>query len=209
MAVLNTFATRLKELREAKRLSQSQLANEIGVSRGSISFYENAERIPDIETLDKIVNHFKIPIDYMMGYTNTEKEENRTITATSLGLSDEAIERIISEDIFFAGKSLNIFNSMIESVFFPQFIKNVIGLVDEYASLRRKFDNQALPLTPEEIEDIKEAFDFRLWRTLQNIEIATEEVVSDIYEKHKDEINNLSEKKNFKGFANSLKTIFD
>ena len=44
------FAERLRDLREAAGLTQKQLADELGVSRGSISYYENCERVPDIRT---------------------------------------------------------------------------------------------------------------------------------------------------------------
>lgn len=60
------FAERLKELREEKGLSQTQLADEIEISRGSISFYENGERTPDIEVFDRICEYFDVSYDYML-----------------------------------------------------------------------------------------------------------------------------------------------
>ena len=67
MDVKRRFATRLKQLREEKGLSQAQLGEKIGVSRGSISFYENESRIPDIEVLEKISLFFEVPSDYLLG----------------------------------------------------------------------------------------------------------------------------------------------
>ena len=42
------FAKRLKELRETAGLTQEQLAKELKVSRGAISYYEKGGRTPDI-----------------------------------------------------------------------------------------------------------------------------------------------------------------
>ena len=53
MDVKEVFANRLRELRIAKKLSQTELAEKLGVSRGSISFYENGERTADIDFIYK------------------------------------------------------------------------------------------------------------------------------------------------------------
>lgn len=63
----------------------------MGISRGSVSYYENGERTPDIEVLDKVSRYFDVSVEYLLGYINTRKEENRAI-GNELGLSDEAIE---------------------------------------------------------------------------------------------------------------------
>lgn len=60
------FSTRLRELREEKGLNQGQLADALEISRGSISFYENGERTPDIEVFDLICDFFNVSYDYML-----------------------------------------------------------------------------------------------------------------------------------------------
>ncbi|MBR6647729.1 MAG: helix-turn-helix transcriptional regulator, partial [Clostridia bacterium] len=42
MTTIESFSTKLKKLREEKGLNQSELGEALGVSRGSISFYEKA-----------------------------------------------------------------------------------------------------------------------------------------------------------------------
>ena len=58
---------------------------------GSISFYENGSRTPDIETLDRLHAFFNVSVNYLMGYASAGKEENVAI-GEELGLSDKAIE---------------------------------------------------------------------------------------------------------------------
>jgi len=91
MSVKDSFATRLKKLREDNGLSQTDLADKIGISRGSISFYEKGSRTPDIEILDKVSRYFNVPLEYLMGYVATTKRENIEIDK-ALGLSDHTIE---------------------------------------------------------------------------------------------------------------------
>lgn len=72
MSVMECFAKRLSELRKEEGISQEQLGKTIGVSRGSISFYEAGVRTPDIETLDKISKYFDVSIEYLLGYVNSK-----------------------------------------------------------------------------------------------------------------------------------------
>ena len=81
MTVSALFAKRLKALREARGLSQSQLADAVGISRGSISYYENGERVPDIVVLAQIKDFFRVKLDYLLGYTNEKYDNVRTYDA--------------------------------------------------------------------------------------------------------------------------------
>ena len=58
---------RLKELRESKGLTQKEVAEIIGYSEISYARYEKGEREPDISTLCKLAEYFKVTIDYLIG----------------------------------------------------------------------------------------------------------------------------------------------
>ena len=89
----NCFSKRLKEVREAAGLTQAQLASELEVSRGAISYYEKGERTPDIEFLDKFSDYFNLPLDFAMGYTDNIKVEHRNMYEL-YGLTDEACKEL-------------------------------------------------------------------------------------------------------------------
>ncbi len=72
MNVKTCFSERLKALREAKGMSQSELAEAIGISRGSVSFYENADRTADIETLYSVAKFFDVSTEYLLGISPVE-----------------------------------------------------------------------------------------------------------------------------------------
>ena len=57
---------RLKELREAKHLSQLKLAMDLHLSQNSISRYENLEREAGYETLILIADYFHVSLDYLL-----------------------------------------------------------------------------------------------------------------------------------------------
>lgn len=58
---------RIKELRKNKGLSQSQLANKVGISNQVISFYENNKREPKIETWQALADFFNVSVPYLQG----------------------------------------------------------------------------------------------------------------------------------------------
>jgi len=57
----------LKELREEKGLTQSQLAKEIGVNQRTISQYETQTNEPDIDTLKRLAAFFAVTIGQLLG----------------------------------------------------------------------------------------------------------------------------------------------
>lgn len=61
---------RLKELREARHLSQVRLAMELNLSQNSVSRYENREREAGYETLVAMADYFQVSLDYLLGRTD-------------------------------------------------------------------------------------------------------------------------------------------
>ncbi len=58
---------RLKELREKLNISQSELARRIKMPQSTYSHYEKGPNEPDIETLIKLADFYKVPIDAIVG----------------------------------------------------------------------------------------------------------------------------------------------
>lgn len=61
------FGNRIKELRVASHLTQTQLANRLGVSKSTICYYENEDRYPSHDILVKIARLFHVTTDYLLG----------------------------------------------------------------------------------------------------------------------------------------------
>jgi transcriptional regulator with XRE-family HTH domain len=60
---------RIKNLRQEKELTQTQLAKEIGVTQKQISKWELSVIEPNIYMLIKLANFFDVSIDYLVGRT--------------------------------------------------------------------------------------------------------------------------------------------
>ena len=58
---------RIRELREANSLSQVSLASKLGVSKQSISNWENGNILPSIDMLIRIAEIFSVSTDYLLG----------------------------------------------------------------------------------------------------------------------------------------------
>lgn len=58
--------TRIKELREEKGLSQTQLAAELGLNQRTISNYETGVLEPNIQTIKKICKYFGVTAGYLL-----------------------------------------------------------------------------------------------------------------------------------------------
>lgn len=70
---LFNFGTQLKTLRQAKNLTQKQLALEIGASERGIQNYECNTRKPTYDMLISLADYFDVSIDYLVGRTDNPK----------------------------------------------------------------------------------------------------------------------------------------
>ena len=64
------FGLRLRELREAKHLSQSDVASRLNVSRSTVSGYESNTTTPSLEQFTRLAILYTTSLDYMMGLDN-------------------------------------------------------------------------------------------------------------------------------------------
>ena len=74
------FKDRLVLLRKELKLTQYQLAEKLGFSRGQIGNYEQGTREPDQETLLKISNFFDVSLDYLLCKTEYRKFNPEKLT---------------------------------------------------------------------------------------------------------------------------------
>lgn len=63
---MSTLSTNLQLLRKRSRVSQQNIAESIGISRGQLSSYENGFNEPNAETLVAISDHFKLGLDRLL-----------------------------------------------------------------------------------------------------------------------------------------------
>ena len=93
------FGDRIKILRTSHNLSQVQLAEQLNVSKQTVSNWENNNILPSIEMLIKIALFFSVSTDYLL------EMDNRTYIEIS-GLSNSQLAHIqqIIQDILGTNK---------------------------------------------------------------------------------------------------------
>ncbi len=64
---MEKLSKRLKELRQEKGLSQSQLAKEIQVNQTTIGKWEACKRSITVEYIIALCNYFNVSADYLIG----------------------------------------------------------------------------------------------------------------------------------------------
>lgn len=64
------FGYRLRGLREHKKLTQTQVARRLNLSKTSISGYENNIKTPSIDVLIQLSNFYGVTTDYLLGLDN-------------------------------------------------------------------------------------------------------------------------------------------
>lgn len=64
---MKIFGKRLREVRKSKKLTQQQIADEIGVNRGSYSNWEKGKREPSFENLIKLADLLEVTLDWLFG----------------------------------------------------------------------------------------------------------------------------------------------
>lgn len=89
---------KIATLKDAKDWSQTDLANNSGVSRVMIGKYERGEVVPSIDAAKKIAEAFDVSMDYLVGKGQNAKFEKKTVQR----LQDiEALNPTIKDQLFF------------------------------------------------------------------------------------------------------------
>lgn len=98
---------RLRELRKENKMSQEDLGKLLGITKVSVSGYENGTRVPSLDILNGILDVFGVSADYLLGRElNVVCEEDSGVTM-SLSTSDIEIIREIRRNSILFNKIAN------------------------------------------------------------------------------------------------------
>jgi len=84
---MSYFGVNIRKLRRLKSLSQTELAEQIGLKRGALSAYEEGRSEPKIETMINVANIFSISID---GLLTRELSINELLNFNTALTTDES-----------------------------------------------------------------------------------------------------------------------
>lgn len=67
------FSNRIKSLRQAHGLNQTEMGNRLRISQTQVSHLEVKRNEPDLETICKYCKYFNISADYLLGLIDTPR----------------------------------------------------------------------------------------------------------------------------------------
>lgn len=107
------FKDMLKYFRMREKLSQSELADKLGMSASRISMYEAGKREPDFETEEKIADFFNTDLNTLRG-RDVETHESPIIRAFSGGISSELITQLTKKEMAYVklSRAVELFESL-------------------------------------------------------------------------------------------------
>ncbi|MCM1059831.1 MAG: helix-turn-helix domain-containing protein [Eubacterium sp.] len=111
---IDRFAQRLKTLRKERGITQQQLADGVGISKGGLSYYENSGRTPDISILERFADYFGVTTDYLLGRTNAQTQKAKLQAVCNYtGLSDKSVN-LLSDLKETSPSQLRVINFLLE-----------------------------------------------------------------------------------------------
>lgn len=79
------IADRIKHLREESKLTQTDLAKKLGITRSGVNAWEMGISVPSTQYIVELANLFKVSTDYLLGMKST-------VTINAEGLSESDVQ---------------------------------------------------------------------------------------------------------------------
>lgn len=92
-----TVGNRIKELRTGKKMTQAQLANEVGLSYIQIGRYEKQKSNPSAEVLQRLAEALNTTTDYLMNGTSEQIAATKVTDRDLINLFKD-VEQLSKED---------------------------------------------------------------------------------------------------------------
>lgn len=112
-------ADRIKQLRKKKGVSQSELAEAIGVKTNTVSTWERGTIKPDVEALNLLSEYFEVSFEYLLGNSDKEDAKPSQEELDFYALSEKADEIKESTELLcrLSDKSRKIVEELIASIY--------------------------------------------------------------------------------------------
>lgn len=88
----------LKDLRKTKKLTQKQLATQIGLTTTAVSKYELGESVPPLDVLRILASVFGVSIDYLAGIEKAPSIPTTGLTKEQLGIMNELATAFVKQN---------------------------------------------------------------------------------------------------------------
>lgn len=186
---LPIFTKRFRELQGEK--TNTEFADFLGLSRQTVGFYCNADRLPDVVTLVQIADRCKVSTDYLLGLTDIKTiQKDVAIVAKTVGLSEDAIEALKLDK----GQSRQQDIFCIEDYLIKEFyvsywarcIRDCVRNISQVSSLQSKLGEDL----------VSDQTAFSKWKATQTFEKALDQTIKDFSHLYGDDLK-IADKREF------------
>lgn len=125
-----TFKDMLKFLRSRDNLSQSELADKLGVAKSTISMYEVGKREPDFETLEAIADLFNVDMNFLLGKEGSENDNHYYLNDETREIAQEVFENPDLRSLFHVARDID-----------PEELRAHIDFMKKLKAREKKTDN--------------------------------------------------------------------
>ena len=137
MATNSVFSDRLTAVREERGIKRQKAADDLGITRASLEYYEKGMRKPDTEMLLKICEYYKVSADYLLGLSNaqitaTDDEQLKTVCDYT-GLSEKSVKGLKVQ----RKKGLDYINTVFSFMLENQVFFTIAWKVAEYRKYKK------------------------------------------------------------------------
>lgn len=126
-----TFKDMLKYLRNRDHLSQSELADKLGVAKSTISMYEVGKREPDFETLEAIADLFNVDMNFLLGKSGSENDNYYYLNEETRQIAQDAFENPELRSLFHVARDID-----------PEELRAHIKFMKKLKARERKTDDE-------------------------------------------------------------------
>lgn len=92
---MDIFADRLRELRESYNLTRQKVADDLGITRSSLEFYEKGKRSPNIEMIAILSEYYQVSSDYLIGISDVSTlDKDYRFVCEYTGLSELTVKEL-------------------------------------------------------------------------------------------------------------------
>ncbi|MDD3184553.1 MAG: helix-turn-helix transcriptional regulator [Anaerostipes sp.] len=89
--MIDTLGSRLRQLRQSKKLRQEQVADLIGLNKSAISAYETNTRQPSYDILIRLATLYRVSTDYLLGCQGNRMIDVSNLTEAEFALITELV----------------------------------------------------------------------------------------------------------------------
>ena len=149
------FKARFNQLRDG--MTQGKFAEFLGISRPTVGFYENGDRIPDAFGVRNIADKCGVPADWLLALSDFKNSDTRKLTAEDLGLTESSAA--ILSNYFKRDKKNSLtltINKLIEN-------EEVIGAISRFLYYDLKSDGELVKYVYRFIDECSDASKGAIW----------------------------------------------